>query len=151
MEVSLPCGSNPEGSLNSTPVTTAALGYIQFPEVLESLWSVLRSEWWHGLLRGSPLQLAGYVITRSDFVWCDLCSHTSPGLKGPLQGASPFTRQSGNEGSFSCIQLACFSNYKCVWMWWILVVCFFFLIVSFPGTLSKKQKVFLLFLALVSM
>lgn len=55
MVLLLPYGSNPEGSLITTPVTTAALGYIQFPEVLGSLWSVLRSKRWHGLLlRKSP-------------------------------------------------------------------------------------------------
>lgn len=88
------CGSNPEGSLSSTPVTTAALGYIQFPEVLESLWSVLRSTRCHGLLWGSPLQLAGYVISRHACVQCDC---TSPALKGPLQEATHLPDRLGRE------------------------------------------------------
>lgn len=145
VEVSLPCGSNPEGLLNSTPVKTAAVGCIQFPKVLESLWSVLRSERWHGLLQWSPLQLVGYVITRPDFAQCDLCSHTSPGLKGPLQGASHFTRQSGNGRSFCYVWLAHFSIYKCVWM-----IFFFFQLYLSLGSFSNKQKVSLLCFTLLS-
>lgn len=101
--VLLPCGSNPEGSLVSTPVKTAALGYIQFPEVLESLWSVLMTR----APLGKSLQLAGYVIRRHACVQCD---RTSPRLKGPLQGATPFTRQSGKGGEFSLYLVSTLDN-----------------------------------------
>lgn len=114
--VLFPCGSNLEGSLVSTPVTTAALGYIEFPEVLESLWSVLRRKRWHGLLWGSPLQLAGYVITRHACMQCDWTVTPAPDLKDPCRGWLILPGRLGREENSPYVWSAHLPIYGCLWM-----------------------------------
>lgn len=143
--VLFPCGSNLEGSLVSTPVTTAALGYIEFPEVLESLWSVLRRKRWHGLLWGSPLQLAGYVITRHACMQCDWTVTPAPDLKDPCRGWLILPGRLGREENSPYVWSAHLPIYGCLWM------IFFFQFYLSLGFFSNKQKVSLLCLAILSM